>query len=179
MIPPKVQAEVKEGKVFVTGEKGKLQREILPGLRVEIDKDRIVIRNAVPPEQAKLFKRTDALHGLMRTLVLNMVQGAATGFEKILEIHGVGYKAEAKGKTLSLLIGFSHPVELPIPDGVQVEIVKNTILFLRGFHKETLGNYAATVRAVYPPEPYKGTGIRYRGEYVRQKVGKAAVGAAK
>ncbi|RKY30732.1 MAG: 50S ribosomal protein L6 [Candidatus Omnitrophota bacterium] len=178
-IPDGVKVEIKDNKVIVSGKKGKLEREIFPGLKVEVKDGQIFVINEVPKKHKKLYRKTDALHGLLRTLIFNMVKGVTEGFEKILEIHGVGYKAELKGKELILTLGFSHPVKVEIPEDIKVEIVRNTILFIRGIDKEKVGNFAAKIRAIYPPEPYKGKGIRYRGEYVRQKVGKAGVGATK
>jgi large subunit ribosomal protein L6 len=108
-----------------------------------------------------------------------MIKGVSEGFEKILEIHGVGYKAETKGNKLILSLGFTHPVEVEIPKEISLEVSRNTIIFVRGADKQKVGEFAAKIRRIYPPEPYKGKGIRYRGEYVRQKATKAGVGATK
>jgi len=178
-IPDGVKVEIKDNRIIISGKNGKLEREIFPGLRVEIKDGQIFVINEIPEKQRKVYRKTDALQGLLRSLILNMVQGVTEGFEKILEIHGVGYKAELKGKELILNLGFSHPVKVEVPEDIKIEIIRNTILFIRGIDKEKVGNFAAKIRAIYPPEPYKGKGIRYRGEYVRQKVGKAAVGATK
>ena len=178
-LPAGVSVAVEGATVSVAGPKGKLSCPVPDGFLVRVEDGRVFIENTVPQEQRKLFRKSDALHGMLRTLIRNMVQGVHEGFEKVLEIHGVGYKAEVKGKTLSLTLGFTHPVDLPIPAGVAIEVLRNTMVFLRSHDRELLGRFAATVRDVCPPEPYKGKGIRYRGEYVRQKVGKTAVGVTK
>lgn len=175
-VPDKVRVEIKDSRVTVSGEKGKLERPIPVGLKVTLTDNAITVTNEVPESQKKAFRRTDALHGLVRTLILNMVKGVSEGFEKILEIHGTGYRAEVKGQQVVLNLGFSHPVNVDVPPDISVEVLKNTILYVRGIDKERVGNYAAGLRKICPPESYKGTGIRYRGEYVRQKVGKAAAG---
>ena len=108
---------------------------------------------------------------------MNKIKGVSEKFEKVLELHGVGYKAEVQGKKLVLSLEFSIPVEIVIPDGIEIETPRNTMLFIRGIDKEQVGNFAASIRAISPPEPYKGKGIRYRGEYVRHKAGKTGVGA--
>ncbi|MCD6408402.1 50S ribosomal protein L6 [bacterium] len=177
-LPEGVKAKIEGNKIVVEGPKGKLQQEIFPGLSVNIEDNKILVKNEVPEKNKKLFRKTNALHGLLRSLIQNMVIGVKDGYEKILEIHGVGYKAEVKGKKIVLTLGFSHPVEVDIPEGISVEVVRNTIIFIRGIDKQQVGDYAAKIRKIYPPEPYKGKGIRYRGEYVRHKAGKAGVGAA-
>ena len=120
---------------------------------------------------------TRAAHGLARALVANMVQGVTKGFVRELEIQGVGYRAEVKGKKLVMALGFSHPVEVPIPEGIKVSVDKNVMLRLEGVNRQQVGLFAADLRAIRPPEPYKGKGIRYVGEKVRRKVGKAGAGA--
>lgn len=177
LIDEKVKISSKDGKIIFEGPKGKLEQEIFPNLDVSIDQGKIIVVNLVDPGDRKLYKKTEALQGLLRKLILNRIKGTKEGFEKVLEIHGVGYKAEVKGKKIVLSIGFSEPVERDIPDGIEVEIHRNTIVFIRGMDKQRVGCYAADIRAIRPPEPYKGKGIRYRGEYVRHKAGKAAVGA--
>jgi large subunit ribosomal protein L6 len=116
------------------------------------------------------------LHGLTRSLIANMVTGVSEGFEKVLEIHGVGYRAEQKGKGLVLTVGFSHPVNIDPPDGVELSLDSPTVIRVKGIDKQKVGQLAAEIRHVRPPEPYKGKGIRYRNEYVRRKAGKATVG---
>ncbi len=117
-------------------------------------------------------KDTRALHGLARALAANMVKGVTQGFRKALEIEGVGYRAELKGKSLNLLLGFSHPVEMPVPEGLSVTMDGNTKLSIEGIDKQAVGQFAADIRKLRPPEPYKGKGIRYAGEHIRRKVGK-------
>ena len=118
-------------------------------------------------------RRTRAMHGTARSLVANMVEGVSNGFVRRLEIHGVGFRAAVKGKVLDLSLGFSHPVEHPIPEGISVKVDENTKITVEGIDKHAVGQFAADVRAYYPPEPYKGKGVRYEGEYVRRKAGKA------
>jgi large subunit ribosomal protein L6 len=122
-------------------------------------------------------KPTRALHGLARALVANMVRGVVTPFVRELEIQGVGYRADVSGKTLRIQIGFSHPVEVPIPEGIKASVDKNVLVRLEGVSRQQVGQFAADLRAIRPPEPYKGKGIRYVGEQVRRKVGKAGAGA--
>jgi len=178
-IPEGVKVEIKEGEIYISAKNNILKRPIFQGLDVSIQDNQILIKNTISEKQRKLYKKVDSLQGLMRAYIINMIKGVTSSFEKILEIHGQGYKAEIKGKELVLTLGFSVPVKIEIPQDISVEVVKNTIIFIRGIDKEKIGNFAAKLRAISPPEPYKGTGIRYRGEYIRQKVGKAAVGVTK
>lgn len=178
-IPEGVNVVVADGKVFVEGKKGKLVQEIFPNLNVVIEDKKILVKNQADPKNKKLYRKTNALWGLLRSLIANMIKGVNEGFEKILEIHGVGYKGDVKGNKLILSVGFTHPVEIEIPKEISVEVSKNTIIFIRGADKQKVGDFAAKVRSVCPPEPYKGKGIRYRGEYVRQKATKAGVEAKK
>jgi large subunit ribosomal protein L6 len=122
-------------------------------------------------------KENRALHGLARSLVANMVQGGAQPFVKELEIQGVGYRADIAGKTVKMLLGFSHPVEIDVPDGLTVSIDRNVIVKIEGIDRQKVGQFAAEIRALRPPEPYKGKGIRYVGEHLRRKVGKAGATA--
>jgi large subunit ribosomal protein L6 len=131
--------------------------------------------------EVKVQRPTDepkdrALHGLTRSLLANMVTGVSEGYEKVLEIHGVGYRAEQKGKALVLSVGYSHQVEIQPPDGIELSLDSPTVIRVRGIDKQQVGQTAAEIRQVRRPEPYKGKGIRYRGEYVRRKAGKATVG---
>jgi len=176
-IPDGVKISVVDGKVRAESGKGKMERDLFPFIEVSVEGNKLYVKNKVSEKEKKLFRKTEAFQGLIRKLIINMTVGLTTGFEKVLEMNGVGYKAEAKGKKLILNVGFSNPVELDIPEGLSVEVLKNTILFIRGMDIEKLGNYAATIRRICPPEPYKGKGIRYRGEYVRHKAGKTGVGA--
>ncbi len=179
IIPEKVKVALEGPEITVTGEKGTLKLRLPEELSGSVSDGQIILSNSVPDVQSKAYRKADTLLGLYRKLTLNMVKGVSTGFEKILEIHGVGFKAEARGENLVLHLGFTHPVVLEIPSGINVEVVRNTIIFVRGCDKQLVGSFAAKIRAVQPPEPYKGTGIRYRAEYVRQKVGKAAAGGTK
>lgn len=178
-IPDGVNVKIENEKVIVEGPKGKLSQEIFPNLTVLIEDKKIFVKNEVDPKNKKLYRKTDALWGLLRSLIANMVKGVKEGYEKILEIHGVGYKGEVKGNKLILTLGFTHPVEVEIPKDLSVEVNKNTIIFIRGADKQKVGEFAAKVRSICPPDVYKGKGIRYRGEYVRQKPTKAGVGAGK
>jgi large subunit ribosomal protein L6 len=166
-IPEKVKLAVSDtGSIKVEGPKGKLEW-ILPGsikLRVE-GKEAVLDRET----ETRAVK---ALHGLSRSLVYNMVVGVSQGFQKGLEIHGVGFRAQVQGKNLNLSIGFSHPVVFPIPDGIKITVQENTKLLIEGIDKQVVGQVAADIRSYYPPEPYKGKGIRYTGEQILRKEGK-------
>lgn len=163
VIPEGVKVSRKDNSMIFEGTKGKLEQEIFPNLDVSIDEGIITVKNLVAQDDRKLYRKTEALQGLLRKLIINRIEGAKKGFEKILEIHGVGYKGEVKDRKLSLFVGFSNPVEVDIPDGIDVEIHRNTIVFIRGLEKQKVGSYASDIRAICPPEPYKGKGIRYRG----------------
>jgi large subunit ribosomal protein L6 len=178
-IPEGVKVTVVENKIKVESSKGKMDYDIFPFLEILIQENKIYVKNVAPEKNRKLFKKTEAFQGLLRKLIINMLTGLTKGFERILEINGVGYKAEINGDKLILSVGFSNPVEMSIPKEVSVEIVRNTVIFIRGLDVQKVGDYASVIRKVSPPEPYKGNGIRYRGEYVRRKAGKTGVGAAK
>ena len=165
-IPDKVSVDVKGRHVTVKGPKGTLARELPETIVVEQEGSNV----KVSPENDSRIARQR--HGLCRTLVANMVEGVSKGFEKRLQIQGVGYRAQAQGKKLTLNVGYSNPVEMQMPEGIDVAVEKNTEVILNGIDKEVLGNIAARIRAVRPPEPYKGKGIRYLGEQVRRKAGK-------
>ena len=169
-IPTGVEVSIENNLVKVKGPKGELERYIRPEIKVEKNENIIT----VAPD--KETKRTSALWGLSRTLIANMVEGVTNGYEKKLEIQGVGYRANLEGEDLVLLVGFSHPVKIEKMDGIKFEVQKN-IIIVSGINKELVGQVAAKIRKVRPPEPYKGKGIRYVGEYVRRKSGKKAVGA--
>jgi large subunit ribosomal protein L6 len=172
-IPSGVSIEARDGALRVRGPKGELAQPIPRGIKVEIE------GGTVRFQREDDRKPTRALHGLARALAANMVKGVTQGFVRQLSIVGVGYRAEVSGKTLKLSLGYSHPVEMAIPDGVKVAIEKNTELSLESTDKAVLGQFAADIRRVRPPEPYKGKGVRYTGEHVRRKVGKAgAAGGA-
>lgn len=162
-----VKVSINGDTVLVEGPKGKLSLEMHPNVKTEIKGEQVIL-------SARSDEKTDmALHGLMRTLVNNMVIGTTAGYQKELEIQGVGFRAQVSGKKLVLQLGFSHPVEFHIPEGIVIETPKPTQVIIKGIDKQKVGEVAAEIRAVFPPEPYKGKGIRYLGEYVRKKVGKA------
>jgi large subunit ribosomal protein L6 len=165
-IPNKVNIEIKGNHIAVKGPKGSLER-VLPNLVVVQQEG-----NTLQVVRANESRTARQLHGLSRTLVSNMVEGVANGFEKRLQIIGVGYRAQAQGKQLTLNVGYSKPVEMTMPEGINVAVEKNTDVIISGIDKALVGDIAAKIRAVRPPEPYKGKGIRYLGEAVRRKQGK-------
>ncbi len=171
-VPAGVTVEQKGEVLHVKGPKGQLSTRIPAGIGVEIDKGEV--RLTRPDER----KPTRALHGLARALLENMVKGVTEGFAKELRIEGVGYRAEVQGKVLNLSLGFSHPVQIPVPEGIGVSMDGNTKIRIEGIDKQLVGQFAADVRGVRPPEPYKGKGVRYAAEHVRRKVGKAGVSTA-
>ncbi len=174
-MPIPVPATVKmkqEGKhIAVEGPKGKLALTLPGQLSASVKDGKMVI------ERTSDTKTVKALHGLYRALTMNMVKGVTDGFSKELEIVGVGYRAAVQGKQLTLTVGFSHPVVLPLPEGITVETPKPTTVIIKGFDKQAVGQFAANIRRVAPPEPYKGKGIKYVGEVIRRKAGKAATGS--
>ena len=167
-IPAGVSVSVSPGRVMVNGPLGELSQQIPGRMLVEQDDGRIVVKR--PTERGE----DRALHGLTRTLVANMVEGVTKGFEKRLEIQGVGYRAALRGETLELAVGYSHPVVIEPRPGIAFEVPAPTQIVVKGIDKQQVGQTAAEIRKVRPPEPYKGKGIRYAGEYVRRKVGKRA-----
>ena len=166
-IPDKVKVNVdQEGAVSVEGPKGKLQWSLPRQIRASVQDNRVsVVREA----ESRSVK---ALHGLSRSLVHNMVQGVSEGFTKQLEIEGVGFKAAVQGSTLNLSLGFSHPVTFSIPKDIKITVADNTKITIQGVDKQLVGQVAADIRGFYPPEPYKGKGVRYAGEQIRRKEGK-------
>ena len=168
-LPSGVEVSVANGVVSVKGPKGDLTETIDARITTTVD-DGVVTLSRVDDE-----RQTRALHGLSRALVNNMVVGVTQGYQKDLELVGVGYRAALKGNTLELQVGFSHPVTVEAPDGIEFEVPENTKVTVRGIDKQQVGQVAANVRAVRKPEPYKGKGIRYVGEHVRRKAGKAGV----
>jgi large subunit ribosomal protein L6 len=164
-IPDGIKVAMKDHVVTVEHKKDRLEQWIDPAIEVEIDGERNEIRFIRKDDQ----RRNRALHGLYRMLVNNMVEGLAKGFEKTLNIIGVGYNAKLQGKKLVLQIGFCHPVEMEIPEGLALEVPNPTTIVVRGADKQLVGQFAANVRRVRPPEPYKGKGIRYADEMVRRK----------
>jgi len=165
-IPDGVEVSIEKNVVVAKGPKGELRQPFHPDMQVKIEDGQIVVSR---PTESKIHR---SLHGLTRTLIANTVEGVSKGFEKQLQIEGVGYRAEVKGNRLTLYMGFSHPVVFVPPEGIQITTEGNLIK-VSGIDKELGGKVAARIRAVRPPEPYKGKGIRYVGEYVRRKAGKA------
>ncbi|NJL84632.1 MAG: 50S ribosomal protein L6 [Chloroflexaceae bacterium] len=166
-IPAKVTVDIDGQQVTVKGPKGTLAREFPPLIAIAKDSD-----NTLRIQRVNESRPARQLHGLCRTLVANMVEGVSQGFQKRLQIQGVGYRAQAQGDKLTLNVGYSKPVEMTMPSGIEVAVEKNTELTISGIDKEAVGNIAAKIRDVRPPEPYKGKGIRYLGEAVRRKAGK-------
>ena len=166
IVPKGVAVEVQGNTVAVKGPKGELRRTLHSEMQVALADGQLTV--ARPSEE----KRHKALHGLSRTLVQNMVEGVSKGFSKTLEIQGVGYKAEAKPYGVNLIVGFSHPVKYEAHKGIKISVENNTVVKIEGADKEAVGQVAAELRSVRPPEPYKGKGIRYQGEQVRRKAGK-------
>ncbi len=167
-VPEGVEVVIEPGLVTVKGPKGELSEKISRDLTVTQDGDTVTV--ARPTDRGE----HRALHGLSRSLIANMVEGVTTGFEKTLEIQGVGYRAQLKGKDLVLALGYSHPVEITAPEGIEFEVPEPTEVKVRGISKQMVGETAANIRKRRPPEPYKGKGIRYRDEHVIRKVGKRA-----
>lgn len=165
-IPSGVTVDIKDQTVTVKGPKGELTRELSPVIELKVEDN--IITFARPNDE----KENRSIHGTTRSLVHNMIEGVSAGFKKELELVGVGYRAQKQGNKLVLNVGLSHPVEFEPVDGVTVEVPSNTQVVVEGFDKEKVGELAANIRAVRPPEPYKGKGIRYVGEYVRRKEGK-------
>jgi len=169
-IPAGVEVKVSEGNlVTVSGPKGELSGQISPLITIKIEDGIIYVG------RKNDLKESRSLHGLSRTLIGNMVTGVSAGFERKLDIVGVGYKADKKDNKLVLNLGYSHPIELPDPEGVTTVVPSATEILIKGIDKAVVGNYAAIIRAWRPPEPYKGKGIRYSGEKIRRKEGKAGV----
>jgi len=166
-LPKNVTAAIDGQKITVKGPKGELHRTLHPAMQIAMEEGRIVVRRPSDESEHK------ALHGLTRTLVANMVEGVAKGFQKQLEIVGVGYKAEQRPYGLQLALGFSHAVEYRAPQGIKLSAPQPTQVVIEGADKEMVGQVAAEIRGLRPPEPYKGKGIKYVGEHVRRKAGKA------
>lgn len=170
-IPEKVTVKVADGEVTVQGPLGMLKRSVPAGVELVLEGKTAAVK------RTDETTRSAELHGLFRTLVDNMVQGVTTGFKKELDIVGVGYRAEVKGKELHMTMGFSHPVVIPFPEGITMKVDQQTHLTVTGANRELVGETAAKLRKIRLPEPYKGKGVRYTNEVVRRKVGKAAAGA--
>jgi large subunit ribosomal protein L6 len=167
-VPSGVTIAIEPERVTVNGPKGELTERVHRDMQVEHVDDQLVVRRPTDRGEHR------ALHGLTRTLVANMVQGVTDGFEKRLEIQGVGYRAQLRGRDLELALGYSHPVSVKAPEGIEFEVPMPTRIVVRGASKQVVGEVAAFIRKQRKPEPYKGKGIRYEGEYVARKVGKRA-----
>lgn len=166
VIPPNVKVNIQGQKVVVEGPKGKLNFELPRRTSAKVDNGQILVTRVGDEPQAK------ALHGLSRAILNNMVKGAAEGYVKKLEIQGVGFKAAVQGKIVNMVLGYSHPINYNIPDQIKVTVEDNTKITVEGPDKKMVGQVAADLRSFYPPEPYKGKGVRYVGEQVKRKEGK-------
>ena len=174
-LPSGVTISIEPERVTVNGPRGELSERIHRDMQVE----RVPVENGADSEQLVVNRPTDrgehrALHGLTRSLIANMVTGVTDGFEKRLEIQGVGYRAQLRGRDLELAVGYSHPVSIKAPEGIEFEVPQPTRIVVKGASKQQVGEVAANIRKARKPEPYKGKGIRYEGEHVRRKVGKRA-----
>ncbi|MFP4132727.1 MAG: 50S ribosomal protein L6 [Halothece sp.] len=166
-VPEKVEITIDDTMIKVKGPKGELEQTIPDFVTITQENSQILVNRVNDSRKAR------ERHGLARTLIANMVHGVSKGFEQRLQIQGVGYRAQVQGRNLILNVGYSHPVEITPPEGLQIAVEKNTEIIISGINKELVGNLTAKIRAIRPPEPYKGKGIRYLGEQVRQKAGKA------
>jgi large subunit ribosomal protein L6 len=167
-VPESVTVELAPGRVAVKGPKGELAQSLSAEMKVQQDGGTVTVERPTDRGEHR------ALHGLTRSLIANMVEGVTEGFEKRLEIQGVGYRAQLKGKNLEMALGYSHPVPIEPPEGIEFEVPQPTEIVVRGIDKQLVGQVAADIRKRRPPEPYKGKGIRYRDEHVMRKVGKRA-----
>ena len=167
-VPAGVDVFIEPELVRVKGTRGELEERVARDIDIQQEDGTIVVRRPTDRGDHR------ALHGLTRSLIANMIQGVTEGFEKRLEIQGVGYRAAVRGKDIELQVGYSHPVSIPAPDGIEFEVPTPTQVIVRGNSKQAVGEVAARIRKTRPPEPYKGKGIRYAGEYVQRKVGKRA-----
>ena len=170
-LPSSVNVKQEQAHLNFEGPKGKLSLTLPTPLSATLKDRQLQIQRSSEEKSVK------ALHGLYRALAANMVRGVSEGFSKELEVVGVGYRAQAQNKQLTLQVGFSHPVQVPIPEGITIETPKPTTILIKGSDKQVVGQLAATIRRIAPPEPYKGKGIKYAGEVIRRKAGKAATGA--
>lgn len=168
-VPEGTEVKIEGRRVTVKGPRGELSSEFHPDMIIELEERTLLVKR--PSD----FGPHRSLHGLTRSLLANMVEGVTNGFEKNLEIHGVGYRAVAKDKDMELTLGFSHPVTVKAPEGVEFEVVTPTRIRIKGADKQKVGQIAAKIRDLRKPDPYKGKGVRYAGEYLRRKAGKTAV----
>ena len=172
-VPAGVKVHVGDGRVRVEGPKGKLERRIDPEVTVTVEGPAVVVKRRDDSRRAR------SVHGLVRVLVNNMVQGVGKGFTRVLEINGVGYRAEARGNILFLTLGYSHSIAYQLPAGVTAKVERQVVVTLEGADRELLGQVAAAIRELRPPEPYKAKGVKYAEERIRRKAGKAAAGATR
>ncbi|AHK63756.1 50S ribosomal protein L6 [Chlamydia avium] len=169
VLPQGVEVSIQNNEIIVKGPKGSLTQKLTSEVVIDINGNEVFVRAA-----PHVVDRPSRMQGLFWALISNMVRGVHTGFEKRLEMIGVGFKAAIQGSVLDLSIGVSHPTKIPIPKGLEVSVEKNTLISIKGIDKQLVGEFAAGIRTKRPPEPYKGKGIRYENEYVRRKAGKAA-----
>ncbi len=167
LVPQGVEVKIGKEEILVSGPKGKLVEKMRSEIAMEMKDGKIVVTRSGDDNRMR------ALHGTLRSLLQNMMDGVSKGFTKSLEIQGVGFRAKVEGKMLEMQLGFTHPTRFAIPEGITVDVEKNVLLHVRGADKRLVGEVAAKIRRFYPPEPYKGKGIRYVGEHVRRKAGKA------
>jgi large subunit ribosomal protein L6 len=167
-VPEGVTVSLGAGRVTINGPRGELNQQVSERMEIAEEDGTVTVKRATDRGEDR------ALHGLTRSLIANMVEGVTAGYEKRLEIQGVGYRARLQGKALELSVGYSHPVSISAPDGIEFEVPQPTQVIVRGIDKQLVGETAARIRRVRPPEPYKGKGVRYAGEHVRRKVGKRA-----
>jgi large subunit ribosomal protein L6 len=167
-IPDGVKVEVKENVVKVEGPKGTIEQEFMPQIDIKVEDGEVVVERKEETKQARSY------HGLYRQLVQNMVTGVSKGFQKVLLVNGVGYRAEVSGDTLHLNLGFSNPIEYVIPEGITITVEGQNKVFVSGIDKQKVGQASSEIRSLRPPEPYKGKGVRYVGEHIERKAGKTA-----
>ena len=172
-VPSGVKVNVADGSVRVEGPKGKLARELPPEVTLAVESGTVNVNRVDETRRAR------GVHGLTRKLVANMVEGVSKGFTRVLEINGVGYRAEARGNILHMTLGYSHPIAFQLPAGITAKVEKQVVVTLEGADRELLGQVAAAVRELRPPEPYKGKGVKYAEETIRRKAGKAAGAGAR
>jgi large subunit ribosomal protein L6 len=172
-VPSGVKVNVADGSVRVEGPKGKLSRELPPEVTLAVESGTVNVNRTDETRRAR------GVHGLTRKLVANMVEGVSKGFTRVLEINGVGYRAEARGTVLHLTLGYSHPIAYQLPAGISAKVERQVVITLEGADRELLGQVAAAVRELRPPEPYKGKGVKYAEETIRRKAGKAAGAGAR
>jgi large subunit ribosomal protein L6 len=171
MLDKGVKATLQDGIFRVEGPKGKLETRVMPGYTFDFGDNQIIVKRPGDSSDER------AQHGLLRKLIANMAEGVSKGFSRVLEINGVGYRAEARGSNINLTLGYSHPIVYQLPPGVTAKVDRQVIITLEGIDRQLLGSVAAEIRALRPPEPYKGKGIKYANETIKRKAGKAAAGS--